>query len=150
MNPITDLVFGKLSFSSGVWVGEVELLFLDATCAVQIIVEGNDDEYSIAEEQRNSFKQLPMLLPKAEDGIFDYYLSARDEYEGMDTPMPKILQKSELKDLVELTGVVFPSVSDPGEVSVGLILGCTWDPEYGVGVKIVNSTVEVGGQDLVT
>ena len=152
--PIHDKAFGKLEFN-GSWVREIELTFLGMKSTVELIVEGNDENESILEEQRVSYQKLSEIVPRAEAEIFKFYESIchgfRTQFgEEADTRMPTIEEKSDLATLVKLTGIVFPMVTDAGEISVGFLLECSWDPEHGLAVKITNDEAEVGTQDILT
>ena len=154
MDSISDTVFGELSFN-GSWTRDIELTFLGVTSTIELIVEGNDDDESILDEQRDSFKKLMDSIPMAEDGILTYYQSVCNDYrsrfgDDADARMPVISDKTSLSTLTKLTGVVFPMVMDSGETSVGFLLECSWEPEHGLGVKITNGKIEVGTQDLIT
>lgn len=154
MDLINDSIFGDLQFN-GYWMREVELKFLGNTSTVELIVEGNDEDESIYDEQRVSYQQLPNVIPMAESEILKFYQSVCEDYRSRfgdeaETRMPIINELSELSDLVNLTGVVFPMVMDPGEISVGFLLECSWDPEHGLGVKFTNHEFEVGTQDILT
>jgi hypothetical protein len=151
---ISDEVFGELEFN-GNWVWEIELPFFGVSAKVELIVEGNGEHASIFDEQREAYQQLPVAIARAEDGIFEFYRSICDDYRSRfgndaDIRMPRINDKSELSKLVELTGVVFPMIMNSGEVSVGFLLECSWEPEHGLGVKITNGEIEVGTQDILT
>lgn len=154
LDSINDAVFGKLSFND-VWVREIDLTFFGAMSTVELIVEGNDDNEAIFDEQRDSFRKLSDTISEVEDEILEYYQSICDDFrarfgDDADARMPIIDDKANLQKLVRLTGVVFPMVRDSSEFSVGFLLECSWDPEHGVGVKIVNDKIEAGTQDLVT
>ncbi|MCA9095538.1 MAG: hypothetical protein KDA68_18795, partial [Planctomycetaceae bacterium] len=113
------------------------------------------EEESILDEQRESYRNLRDFIPMAEDGIFSYYQSACGDFRAQfgldaDIKMPLISNKSMLSGMTKLTGVLFPMVLDPGEVTIGFLLECSWDPEHGLGVRVSNGKVEVGSQDLLT
>lgn len=155
MESISDEDFGELEFKNGNWVREIDLLFLGVSTQVELIVEGNGERASIFAEQRAAYQQLPDAVVKAEAGILDFYQSICDDYRDRfgndaDIRMPKLSNKSGLVRLVRLTGVIFPLVMNSGEVSVGFLFECSWEPEHGLGVKITNGTVEVGTQDILT
>jgi hypothetical protein len=154
MDSINDSVFGELDFNGG-WVREIEVAFLGVKSSVEVIVEGNDDDETIFDEQRDAFQQLPEAIVKAEGAALAHYQSVTEDFraqfgEQADIKMPRIQTQSELAKLVKLTGIVFPMVLDRGEVTVGFLLECSWDPEHGLGVRIVNGESEVGTQDLLT
>lgn len=155
MDSINDIVFGELNYN-GYWMREIELTFLGSKKLVELIVEENDDDDEIIlDEQRTAFQNLPKAILKAEDEIFKYYQTICKEYryqlgDQADTRMPIINKISDLSELIELTGVVFPMVLDAGDISVGFLLECPWDPEHGMGVKITNDSIEVGSQDILT
>lgn len=154
MDSISDSVFGDLDFNGG-WVREIEVTFLGVTSSAEIIVEGNDDDESIFDEQRDAFQNLPESIAKAEEAALSHYQAVTDDFraqfgEQADARMPRIQTQSELARLVRLTGIVFPMVLDQGDVTIGFLLECSWDPEHGLGVRIVNGESEVGSQDLLT
>ncbi|MCA9794082.1 MAG: hypothetical protein KC910_19875 [Candidatus Eremiobacteraeota bacterium] len=137
------------------WVREFELQFFATPTSVELIVEGNDENESIADEQRTAFLQLGRAVHVAEREIYKHYLNVSDDYRarfGADanSRMPRIQSQDELGSLVKLTGIIFPMVMTPGEVTTGFLLECSWEPEAGLGVKITNGEVEVGGQDILT
>jgi hypothetical protein len=154
MEPVRDEVFGELEWKR-YWTREMELTFLGVPTNVELIVEGNGTHKSIFDEQRASYQHLPDAIPKAEDGILNFYQSICDDYRSRfgsdaDTRMPTVSDKSELSSLVRLTGVIFPRVMNSGDISVGFLLECSWDPEDGLGVKLTNGKLEVGSQDILT
>jgi Domain of unknown function (DUF6985) len=154
METISDEVFGELEFN-GNWVRKIDLSFLGVSTQVDLIVEGNGERALIFDEQRAAYQQLPDAVVKAEAGILDFYRNICDDYRDRfgndaDIRMPRVSDKSGLFRLVRLTGVIFPLVMNSGEVSVGFLLECSWEPEHGLGAKITNGAVEVGTQDILT
>lgn len=131
----------------------LELFFLGRSANVEVFVEGGDE--SPADEQRTAFRLLPDSIAKAETVVFEFYERIYQDYRaqfGMDAGarMPKVTEASELAQLVNLTGVVFPEVTHPGEITIGFLFECSWDPEHGLGVKFTNGNAEVGSQDILT
>ena len=147
MEKINDDVFGELRFKWA-WRKEFNQTMFGVSKNVELIVEGNDENASILNEQRMSFRDFQTrnseIISVAEDAIFEYYQQICDELE-----IPSV-KRTNMANQVELTGIKFPMVMDEGDISVGFLLECSWDPEHGLGVKMLNGKVEVSTQDLLT
>lgn len=156
MEPIHDNVFGELEFD-GSWVRQIDVTFFGCSEKVELCVKGNDENECIFDEQRISYLQFrerqSEIVSKTEDAIFEYYQEIVDDYrvqfgESADERMPKVSEKKDLARLLEVCCVIFPMVLIPGEMSIGFLFECSWDPEHGLGVKLRNGKYEVGTQDL--
>jgi hypothetical protein len=156
MDSCNDAVFGQLTFEFA-WMREIDVPFLGQTSHVELIVEGNDEEETILDEQRICFQQYQESeadnMSRIETALFEYYQGVCDDYRyqfgaDADARMPLIQSPADLFALVELTGMIFPIVMNPGEKTMGFLLECAWEPELGLGVKLTDGKIEVGGQDL--
>ncbi len=147
MEIINDEVFGELRFSYA-WKKEVDQTMFGVTNKVELIVEGNDENETIRNEQRMSYREFQTrnseIIKTTEEAILEYYKRVCD-----DLQIPSV-KKIEMASQVQLTGIVFPMVIDEGDISVGFLLECTWDTEHGLGVEIINGKIEVSTQDLLT
>lgn len=66
------------------------------------------------------------------------------------TNYPAIDKVEDITTMVSLEAVVIPYGNIHKERDIGLLFTCTWDPENGVGVRLLNERVaEVGYQDAV-
>lgn len=147
METINDEAFGQLQFDYA-WKKESEQKIFGVTSKVEIIVEGNDENETIREEQRTSYREFQAknseIISMVEDAVYKYYQSICDSKN-----LPKI-KRSEIANYVELTGIIFPMVINDGEISIGFLLEGECEPEHGIGVKITNGEVEASTQDLLT
>lgn len=127
-------------------------------CPVLLRVEGNDAEESILDEQRASYTNFraneERLLGEAVEALFRYYGEIRPSLESQFGPRagdlaPPLASSFELSKLVKFTTLIFPIVLDEGEQSFAITGNCTWDPEHGIGIKVTDGDIEIGGGDLI-
>jgi hypothetical protein len=158
MKPITDPVFGDLVFEAS-WVRYDQIKIFGKTYPVRLRVEGNDAEESILDEQRASYTNFraneERLVGEAVEALFQSYLEIRPSLVSQFGPRagelaPPLASSFELSKLVEFTTLMFPIVLEEGEQSFGLMGSCTWDPEHGIGIKVTDGDIEIGGDDLLT
>jgi hypothetical protein len=146
MEKIIDEVFGELDFDYA-WKKDHEQTIFSKTVIVEIIVEGNDEDELIRDEQRTSYREFIShnsdIISRVEEAVFEYYQEVCD-----DKGLP-LIERADLVNKVELTGIVFPMVLDDGDISVGFLLEAECDPEHGIGVKITNGEIEASTQDLI-
>jgi hypothetical protein len=153
---LQDDLFGKLSFDLS-WTGKIELPFFDQKIQYDLIVECEDDT-EIQDFQRAAFRDLlehkELYIQRAEEAIFQYYLSICDECRERlgpgwdDKEAPIITAPNQLKKLLSKGGVILPSLDEEENVFC-LGYDCTWDTSHGVGVRFVDGMVdEVGFQDI--
>ena len=156
MEPNYDDVFGELEFD-GSWVRQIDITFFGCLENVELCVKGDDEYESIFEEQRQTYLQFlecqSEIVSKTEDAIFKYYQKIVDDYriqfgKSADERMPQVSEKKDLARLLEVCSVIIPMVLRPGEIAIGFLFECSWDPEHGLGVKLRNGKYEVGTQDL--
>jgi hypothetical protein len=156
MKPITDTVFGDLEFEAA-WVRDDQIKIFGEACPVLLLVEGNDAEESILDEQRASYTNFraneERLLGEAVEALFRYYCEIRPSLQSQFGPRagdlaPPLASSFELSKVVEFTTLIFPIVLEEGEQRFGLMGSCTWDPEHGIGIKVTDGDIEIGGDDL--
>jgi hypothetical protein len=152
-----DELFGELRYDYG-WVREYSLRLFGREQVVELAIVG-DRESPIEEAQREAFRHFERsreaILGSAEVAILQYYLDLREDYrprlgELAEKMTPAVNSTTDLSKIVTPTSVILPeSFGTDGRV-VGLLCDCSWDPNLGVAVKIVNEIVtEVGPQDIV-
>ena len=156
MEPITDPVFGDLEFEAA-WVRDDQMKCFGEVRPVLLLVEGNDAEESILDEQRASYTYFraheERLLGEVVEALFEYYCEIRPELVSQFGPSagdlsPPLASSSELPKVVKFNTLVFPIVLEEGEQRFGIMGSCTWDPEHGVGIKVTDGEIEIGGSDL--
>nr|WP_198985034.1 hypothetical protein [Herbaspirillum sp. ASV7] len=158
MQVLHDDAFGDLEYQYG-WARPYTYLLWGETTNVKMIIPC-DEGADIEKAQREAFiyfdAQKNQLMPLIEQSMFDYYQGICDEYrstlgtEFSDARCPKIKTPSQLKSLVKPTEIVIQQSFGSEERVVGLLFQCTWEPELGLAVKIVNEEIEeVGTQDIV-
>lgn len=124
-------------------------LFGKSTDNFEMTIYCDDDDGTILEEQRKSFLVLQEnqieIMARLEEAVFQYCIDYCSEMN-----LPVIRDKKELSDKIELTGLVFPMVSNKGDISFGFLFETEIDDENGIGVIFTNGELEVGYQDLLT
>ena len=145
---VIDEVFGELTFTFA-WTKDVDQTFYGKNFKAGLIVDGNDEDETILEEQREAYKRFQEneseIIAKAERAVYEYY---NEVCYSIASPQ---IKESEIADHVELTGIVFPMVLKRGEISIGFLFEADCDPEHGIGVKIINDEIEeVSTQDILT
>jgi hypothetical protein len=133
-------VFGPLEkYDERAWATMTKCELFGIEFDIEVIIGGNDSSATINEEQflamdyfQNNKKAL---LASAEQQIREHALAVRDAF---------------VPTMVELTGLVFPMVINPGECVFGLLLECEWDEENGLAVKFDGTSLQTGSQDLLT
>lgn len=156
MNQLEDDQFGKLKYDFG-WHGTYRFVFFGQECD-RLSVPG-EENVPISMEQRSAFANFianrESLLTDAEDAILAYYSRIHDELLerlGGDAirMAPFASSKSDMAALVHPTGLLVQEPLHGGERMIGILCDCTWEPNLGLAVRIVNERVtDVGDQDIV-
>jgi hypothetical protein len=152
-----DFVLGELKYDYG-WSRPYNLEFFGESYPVRLVIPCDEDS-DIDSAQRDAFinfeKSIHRLLANAEEAVFGYYQTIRDEYreklgEFADEKAPIVAEKQEMKKIITPAEVILQESFGSDERIVGLLFDCSWDPALGVAVKIVNEVIgEVGPQDIV-
>ena len=142
---LVDNVFGELEFDYD-WVKDSKQKIFGREFDIDIIVEGNDENNSIREEQRESFKKFQVnnseIIKRVELVVFEYDQTVRKEQSMIE------IKFSEVSDKIILSGIIFPVVLEDGELSIGFLFESDSEPEHGIGIKITDEEIEVGNQDI--
>lgn len=155
-----DPVFGDITFSDDAgWQGTYAYPFLGREVTVRLAFWADAEDDPIDPIQREAMRRFnehrDELCAQAEDAIYANYrerLPALREQFGAsaDQLMPIIGDKQELSRLVRPTTLFVPEPLLSDDRVIGLLYDCTWEPELGLAVKIVNEVIEeVGPQDIV-
>lgn len=154
-----DKVFGVLNYDDS-WVRDLSINFFSKEQKVELIVEGYEDE-EISDYQRNSFNLFSSktieFVTTVEKAIFDHYVEVCSEYrekfgvERADDWAPVVFEICDMKRLVSLKEIYFPeNMDDESNSMFGFLLSCSWEPELGLAVKILDGIVdEIGPQDII-
>jgi hypothetical protein len=155
-----DPVFGNITFSDDAgWQGTYTYPFLGREVTVRLAFWADAEDEPIDPIQREAMwlfnERRDELCAQAEDAIYANYFERQPELReqfgsSVDELMPIISSKQELGRMVKPTTLFVPAPLLSDDRVIGLLYDCTWEPELGLAVKIVNETVEeVGPQDIV-
>ena len=109
-------------------------------------------------EQVDAFCQL---MPTASSffadmpaSLLNYYNNARQEssldIQTIEELFPEIASANELDPMIDLHNIVVSYYDGDWSSYIGILAGCTWEVEHGLGIKVVNGVpAEFGHQDLV-
>lgn len=151
---IIDPIFGKLKYDYG-WVKDTTIHFWGKETEIALMIDGEEDG-KFDEEQYTAYQSLMQnwenLQPGFLQSILDYYQQKRHEL-GYDIVVnenyPQIETTNQLLEMITLVGIVVPYGDIYEERDIGIIFDCTWDPENGLGLRLLNEKVtEVGYQDV--
>lgn len=157
MKKLTDSVFGTISYDV-LWRRGYQAPFLRKEREVVLVITGDDDaDFEIAQyEAFTEFEANRLTIVEAvEEALFKYYFSIctenREKFGSQaDELSPVISKREELEDLVSLKQIIVMESFDTESREIGFVLDAIWNPELGVGIKVVNGKVEaVGTQDIV-
>jgi hypothetical protein len=156
LKTIRDDVVGELNYTD-FWERTEEIDLFGRRYSVTIIFAGEADA-GLGESQRQAFAAFQRdrvgCLRRAEVALLEHYRRIHPDVssqlgESADALAPAVSTAQDLARVLTPTEISFPP-ADGGRRVVGLLLDCTWDPELGVGVKLVDEEVkQVGTQDLV-
>lgn len=157
MIEIDDKVFGKIVYDI-YWKRPYSLFFLGKDRYITLVIDGDKDG-DFEDSQYKAFKWFEesksSLMIDVENRLYEYYLANLSENRARfgdqaDELSPMIFSKDGLEGLLQLKQAIVMESFDLDDLSVGLIFDSKWEPELGVGVKIVNGKLaEVGHQDIV-
>ena len=157
MKQINDSVFGPISYDV-LWRRDYQVPFLRKERAVVLVVDGDDDA-DFEDAQYEAFKEFEAnsnaILEEVEKALFEYYSSIctenREKFGSQaDELSPVISKREELEGLVSFKQIIIMESFDTQSREIGFVLDAIWNPELGVGIKVVNGKVEsVGTQDIV-
>lgn len=155
-----DPVLGDIAYAERVgWEGSYTYPFLGNDVTVRLTFWADAEDEPIDPIQREAMRLFnenrDALCAQAEDAIYAHYRERQPELReqfgsSADNLMPIINGKQGLSRTVTPTTlfIVEPLLSD--DRVIGLLYNCTWAPELGLAVKIVNESIdEVGPQNIV-
>lgn len=155
----TDIgkTFGDLQFGI-YWSRPFKIGFLGKEREVELVVDGDEDS-DFEPTQHAAFVEFERLLPElmddVEDQLFTHYVQERDELctrysNRADEVCPIIDDARELDRLLTLKQVIVMESLGSDERRIGLVLDAVFEPELGIGVKIIDGKVsEIAEQDIV-
>ncbi|GDY25297.1 hypothetical protein AHAT_11870 [Agarivorans sp. Toyoura001] len=153
---VNDELFGCLEYDDS-WIGAVSLPFFSEVREAELVIECYEGE-EITELQKRSFRHLLLdptaLMSEVNDKIFAHYKESYQEYrtkfgiDARDELAPEINSTDEMISIIDLKTVFLPQAPE-SNMYLGIIYTCSWEPELGLGVKVVNGSIQVGTQDLV-
>lgn len=123
----------------------VSLTLFGKPAEVEVLIESEEEPPEPNEHQIDALLEFlsswNALVPDLERKLFDYYREANTTIETI----------VEFASHLTLTGLVVGYHDGEGWSDyLGLLFSCSWDPEHGVGVKIVqNKVFEIASQDIV-
>ncbi|GGJ09840.1 DUF6985 domain-containing protein [Paenibacillus hunanensis] len=148
-----DPIFGELTYGYG-WTREVELDFFEKRNIITLIVDGDEegrfdqDQYIAYQTYLENWHQLQSHVLQS---LLQYYQQKKQElgYDiAINADYPAIEGIEQIRSMVTLEAIAVPYGDIHKERNIGLLFTCTWDPENGVGVRLLNEGVaEVGYQD---
>jgi len=152
---LVDEVVGHLTYTD-YWERSETVRLFERNYDATLCFEGEGDH--LDEIQRRSYvvfrEEEAALLGRVERGMFEYYERIAPEVrhrlgDAADELAPTVASVQDLGGLVTLRSVLFPVDSRSTGRSVCFLFDCTWDPELGVGVRVVDGEVEeIGTQDV--
>ena len=138
MNILNDPVLGELTFDIW-WSREYEITIFDCKKLIPLVIQMFDNE-SISDKQRETFLEFERnknsIISSIEMAILTYYK------ENFDANVVE-----DVAALVNLLKIKIMSSDDMREL--GFIFDASFDPELGVGVLLINESIEqVDVQDI--
>lgn len=150
-----DPIFGELIYACG-WSRNTTIQFIGEEIGIVMMVDGEEDG-QFDEEQYTAYlalmKNWGQLQHSFLQPILDYYQQKRHEL-GYDIAFnenyPLVETSDQLLEMIALEGIVIPYGDIREGRDIGVLFNCTWDPENGVGIRLLNEEViDVGYQDVV-
>lgn len=151
---IKDAIFGLLEYDY-VWSKDMFINFFNNKVEITLLVKG-DEEGQFDEEQYEAYttlmKKWQSLQTEILQSILNYYKQERQEL-GYDIEVnedyPLIETTDQILEKINLDGIVVQYEDIFEGRDIGLIFGCTWDSENGLGLRLINEKIiEVGYQDV--
>lgn len=149
MNMIDDPIVGVLKCDDKNRYREFSIGLFGREYQVSLNFRGGLQE-PILETQYRAYAQINdiSICSQIEDSIVAYYLSELEELRAMyetdaDKVAPLIKNKKELGALVSLIAIIIPQNRRNSEID--MIFECTWDLDWGVGVRVLNGEVQETG-----
>ncbi|MCL1895894.1 MAG: hypothetical protein FWG03_05040 [Clostridiales bacterium] len=157
---VQDELFGPITLD-GLWTGETSITFFGKRYTIMLEIYGDGDD-EISPGQREAYSRFKAdedrIVKESEERIFEYYLEIFDDYRDMyledseelaDENIPRISSAEELLELIEPASLLIRGDIGDGTRRLGILFNCTWEPEHGLGVSILNEKIdEVGSQDV--
>ena len=155
----TDIgkMFGDLQFDI-YWSRPYKVRFLGKERDVELVVDGDEDS-DFEPAQHAAFAEFERLLPElmgdVENELLTHYVERRVELcarysDRADEVCPFIDDARELDQLLILKQVIVLESFGSDERQIGLVLDAVFEPELGIGIRIVNGRVsQIAEQDIV-
>lgn len=141
---------GEIGLIGYNWVSFKEIEFMGKLIDVEFYFEVERKDSELSKKQIEYFISIlnsESFFKKIAKGIFNYYTDMYDELQETHTELQEINEINMLSSMLRFPICVF--ISDENEY-IGASMNCIWEPEHGLGVKIVDGeVVEVGFQDII-
>lgn len=150
---VIDKIFGELEYDD-VWERDIELDFMEDNCDAVLQVMGEEDAI-FDEGQYQTYQELmkkwDTFQSEIMESIYKYYRKQKDSYGYTEEDgYPDEDSAEELAYTLSLQTIVVFGTIDDNIRRMGILFGCSWDEEYGVGVMLEDEKiVEVGTQNIV-
>jgi hypothetical protein len=148
--------FPELDWEDSEWVGVMKL-GSGPGVGLNIHIDEPDASRMPSESQRAAFAYLverwQNVFSSVLEALLPYYQRIRPRYldfleEDAEQLMPELADAKKLGPLIDIRQVFIHPAPKDG-VCVGLLFGCTWDEEHGLGVIVhLDQVMEIGGADL--
>ncbi len=157
MNEIFHDVFGKIIYNT-YWNRAYNVFFLGKEVMVTLVIDGDEDgEFEPSQVLAFQYfdKNKSILMKAVEEMLFKNYKETYKENrmrytDNADEVLPEISSANQLSEVISITKVIISETFDEESKEVGLMFDASWEPELGIGVKIINGDVaEVGTQDII-
>lgn len=119
----------------------------------RVAYEGDEIAPAQSAALRDFLDHEEAVFEIATRAVFRYYSEAvypvlEDVLEAAWLP-PKAKTAEDVVPLIQLASMLVHEPREDGSVPIGLSLYCDWDPEHGLGVRVVGCRVEAVGTDYV-
>jgi len=127
----------------------------------RVVYEGKGMTAAQSEALHDLLKNEEAIFERTKRVIFRYYSEtiypllesalgvAWEGEEGAEELLPTVREVRDVIPLVQLGSILVHEAREDGSVPVGLRFDCDWDPEHGLGVRVVGRKVEAVGSDYV-
>jgi hypothetical protein len=156
MTQISHNIFGNINYDV-YWCRDYVVPFLGELVPVRLVVDGDEDA-EFEQSQIQAFiefeKNISILMKEAENSLLTFYQENLQENrkrypDNFEEVLPVITNKEELSSVLSFIKIVVAETFDENEREIGLMFDATWEPDLGIGVKLVNEKIaEVGTQDI--
>lgn len=147
-----DEIFGELIYEYG-WHGHTEIDFFGKKIQAVLLINCMEGE-EISEQQYEAYKMFRkkwvVIQNEILESIFAYY---QEEYliwsRENETSLyyPKVKNKKELLSMIELESIIIGFQYDKNVRDISLTFRCSWDEEYGCGIRLCSEKVDEIGMN---